>query len=85
MALKALQLWGRPSSSNTQKVSWLLAELDLPHRLVLASGRLGHGSEYLCDSTGGAPFGAIPLVSSPPSPSLARHCTLAPWVTTAHE
>lgn len=34
-------LWGRRSSFNVQKVAWLLAELDLPHRHVEAGGAFG--------------------------------------------
>ena len=43
----ALTVWGRTSSSNTQKVLWTLGELDLPHSFVLASARLGPSSELL--------------------------------------
>ena len=34
-------LWGRPNSINVQKVSWLLAELGLPHEFALAG--MEHG------------------------------------------
>ncbi|CAE8632132.1 unnamed protein product [Polarella glacialis] len=63
MALPALRVYGRPSSSNTQKVLWLLHELQAvgpgpgPGRppvpsfeLTLASARLGHGSQLLVGS-----------------------------------
>ena len=46
-AQSALTLWGRTSSSNTQKVLWTLAELDLTYSLVHASARLGPNSELL--------------------------------------
>ncbi|CAJ1377733.1 unnamed protein product [Effrenium voratum] len=54
-------LFGRPTSSNTQKVLWTLCEI--PSRpsfeLVLASARLGADSNLLCDSTGAKPYGVV--------------------------
>ena len=41
------KVWGRTSSSNTQKVLWMLKELALPLELVPASARLGPGSEQI--------------------------------------
>ncbi|CAJ1346882.1 unnamed protein product, partial [Effrenium voratum] len=56
-----LRLFGRPTSSNTQKVLWTLCEI--PSRpsfeLVLASARLGADSNLLCDSTGAKPYGVV--------------------------
>lgn len=52
-----LRVFGRLSSSNTQKVLWALAELGLKYTLVNTSLRVGAGSELLCDFTGGTPFG----------------------------
>lgn len=46
-ARQALTVWGRTSSSNTQKVLWTLAELGLPYTLVPASARLGPNSQLL--------------------------------------
>ena len=42
-----LTLWGRTSSSNTQKVLWVLKELNLDYKLIAASARLGPTSEFL--------------------------------------
>ncbi len=36
-----LQVWGRRSSFNVQKVMWLIGELELPHRHIDAGGRFG--------------------------------------------
>ena len=36
-----LEVWGRRSSANVQKVLWLVGELDLPHRHVPAGGDFG--------------------------------------------
>lgn len=36
-----ITLWGRSSSANVQKVSWLLAELELDYEHVPAGGRFG--------------------------------------------
>eukprot|EP00931_Biecheleriopsis_adriatica_P116002 TRINITY_DN91718_c0_g1_i1.p1 TRINITY_DN91718_c0_g1~~TRINITY_DN91718_c0_g1_i1.p1 ORF type:complete len:276 (+),score=32.64 TRINITY_DN91718_c0_g1_i1:41-829(+) len=55
----ALRVFGRPSSSNTQKVLWMLHELNCPFKLTLASARLGPASQHLCDQTGGQPFGVV--------------------------
>lgn len=42
-----LTVWGRTSSSNTQKVLWTLAELQLQYAFIPASARLGPSSELL--------------------------------------
>jgi len=42
-------VWGRPNSSNTQKVLWMCEELGVAYRLYGASARLGPASEWLCD------------------------------------
>ena len=55
-ASSPLTVWGRTSSSNTQKCLWCLAELKLPHTLVLASARLGPTSELLGE---GEPYGIV--------------------------
>lgn len=40
----SIKIWGRPTSARTQKVLLAMAELGLPHELVLASGTMGaHG------------------------------------------
>ena len=56
-----LTLWGRPSSSNTQKVLWMLTELKVPFEFRAASGRIGPNSELLCshDDPGAKPFGVV--------------------------
>ena len=36
-----LTIWGRRSSFNVQKVMWLVAELELPHRHIDAGGQFG--------------------------------------------
>merc|ERR1719379_1870239 len=44
----AITLWGRPSSSNTQKVLWMLAEVGITeYKLILASAKLGPASPFL--------------------------------------
>ena len=55
-ASSLMTVWGRTSSSNTQKCLWCLAELKLPHTLVLASARLGPTSELLGE---GEPYGIV--------------------------
>lgn len=54
-----LRLFGRPTSSNTQKVLWTLSELGREYELILASARLGPDSDLLCDKTGGQPYGVV--------------------------
>lgn len=51
MGAARLLVWGRSSSSNTQKVLWALRELRLPFQLVNASARLGGESELLVEHT----------------------------------
>lgn len=57
--MKSLRLFGRTSSSNTQKALWALAELRLTSRfeLTLTSARLGAGSELLSAYAENKPFG----------------------------
>eukprot|EP00041_Stephanoeca_diplocostata_P029129 m.852648 g.852648 ORF g.852648 m.852648 type:complete len:284 (-) comp23496_c0_seq23:2438-3289(-) len=57
--MQSITVWGRPSSSNTQKVLWLLKELDIPHKLILASARLGEHSQLLCTGAGTKPYGVV--------------------------
>mmetsp|Transcript_57726 Transcript_57726/g.130174 ORF Transcript_57726/g.130174 Transcript_57726/m.130174 type:complete len:305 (-) Transcript_57726:47-961(-) len=52
-------LYGRPSSSNTQKVTWMLEETGIPYTVTLASARIGEGSQFLCGTTGGRPYGVV--------------------------
>ncbi|CAK9036857.1 unnamed protein product [Durusdinium trenchii] len=61
MAKAMLRLFGRPTSSNTQKVLWTLAELSsrTSFELVLASARLGPDSDLLCEGTGAKPYGVV--------------------------
>ena len=59
-AARTLTVWGRTSSSNTQKVLWILQELRLAHELVPASARLGATSEYLVGEHCNSPaFGVV--------------------------
>ena len=51
-----LTVWGRTSSSNTQKVLWVLQELGKDFNLVAASARLGPTSEFL---ESGPAFGVV--------------------------
>jgi glutathione S-transferase len=51
-----LKLWGRPTSTNTQRVLWTLAEAGLSYELVLASGTTGV-SGYVWQ--GHAPYGLV--------------------------
>ena len=46
----AIRLWGRPTSTNTQRVLWTLAELGLDYELTLASGTTGPDG-YVCRAT----------------------------------
>jgi glutathione S-transferase len=39
--MEMLKVWGRRSSFNTQKVMWLIGELELPHEHVEWGGRFG--------------------------------------------
>lgn len=52
-----VKVWGRFSSSNTQKVLWMLHEIGKQFELEFASARLGPNSQYLCTHTGLKPFG----------------------------
>jgi len=51
-----IRLWGRPTSTNTQRVLWTLAEADQPYELTLASGTTGE-SGYVWQ--GHAPYGLV--------------------------
>lgn len=51
-----LKLWGRPTSTNTQRVLWTLAEAQVPYELVPASATMGSGGHI---SLGNAPYGVV--------------------------
>lgn len=51
-----LKVWGRPTSSNTQRVLWTLAEAEVPYELILASATTG-AKGYVWQ--GQAPFGIV--------------------------
>ena len=51
-----IKIWGRPSSARTQKVLLAMAELGLPHELVLASGTMGAGGHV---AKGNQAFGVV--------------------------
>jgi glutathione S-transferase len=49
-------VWGRPTSLNTQRVLWALADSDVPYELILASATMGPNGHI---SNGGAAFGIV--------------------------
>ena len=51
-----LKLWGRPTSTNTQRVLWTLVEVEVPFELILASATTG-AQGYVWQ--GQAPFGIV--------------------------
>ena len=51
-----LKVWGRPTSTNTQRVLWTLVEVELPYELILASATTG-AQGYVWQ--GQAPFGIV--------------------------
>lgn len=51
-----LKVWGRPTSTNTQRVLWTLAEAGVPYELILASATTGVNG-YVWQ--GQAPFGIV--------------------------
>jgi len=55
-----LQVWGRRSAFNVQKVMWLIGELNLQHEHIPAGGSFGvrDTSEFLAMN----PHGRIPVV-----------------------
>ena len=73
-------VYGRLSSSNTQKVLWMMEEVGQSYKLVAASARMGSASPFLVEHTEGAlpygltnteayralnPHGRIPMVTLP--------------------
>lgn len=66
-----LRIFGRTSSSNTQKVLWALHELGLRERCTFepTSKRIGSGSELLCELSGHEPFGQSKAFLSACGPS----------------
>ena len=55
-----LKVWGRATSSNVQKVMWLVGELELPHERVDVGGAFGGNDtpEFLAMN----PNGLVPTV-----------------------
>lgn len=51
-----IKIWGRPTSARTQKVLLAMAELGLPHELVLASGTMGAAGHV---AKGNQAFGVV--------------------------
>ena len=56
MPVPPVKVWGRPTSTNTQRVLWTLVEADMPYELTLASGTTGP-SGYIWQ--GHAPYGVV--------------------------
>jgi glutathione S-transferase len=54
-----MTVYGRTSSSNTQKVLWALQHVGVGFNLINASARVGNGSNFLTEHTGGTPFGVV--------------------------
>lgn len=56
-----LQIWGRLSSINVQKVMWLIGELDVPYEHIPAGGKFGglDSQEFLNMN----PHGRIPVIN----------------------
>ena len=55
-----LEIWGRRSSANVQKVLWLVGELDLPHAYVPAGGDFGGLDEPEFRALN--PHGKVPMI-----------------------
>lgn len=55
-----LEVWGRRSSFNVQKVMWLIGELGIAHRHIPAGGQFGgiHTAEFLAMN----PHGRVPVI-----------------------
>lgn len=55
-----LQVWGRRSAFNVQKVMWLIGELGIPHEHISAGGNFGikETSEFLAMN----PHGRVPVI-----------------------
>lgn len=51
-----LKLWGRPTSTNTQRVLWALAEVQVPYDFIAASATMGPGGHI---SLGNIPHGVV--------------------------
>eukprot|EP00466_Bigelowiella_natans_P002678 jgi/Bigna1/70151/fgenesh1_pg.11_\ len=68
-----IAVYGRGSSSNTQKVLWMIRHLGLEYDLTLASARLGPGSDFLVAETKGEPYG---VVNTPSFSEINPHRTI---------
>ncbi|WP_431036979.1 glutathione S-transferase [Pseudomonas yamanorum] len=55
-----LQVWGRRSSFNVQKVMWLIGELDLAHQHIPAGGQ--HGIKDSTEFLSMNPHGRVPVI-----------------------
>jgi glutathione S-transferase len=55
-----LKVWGRRSSFNTQKVLWLVGELELPHEHIPAGGSFGRLDEPEFRALN--PHGRVPVI-----------------------
>jgi|TARA_B110000208_G_scaffold166513_1_gene205442 glutathione S-transferase len=72
MSARCIRVFGRPSSSNTQKVLWALREAGVPFQLTLASARLGPGSSHLATD----PALAFGVVDTPEYLAMNPHGTI---------
>ena len=76
-----LEVWGRRSSANVQKVLWLVGELDLPHRHVAAGGDFGglDAPEFRALN----PHGKVPVIREGPVVVWESHAILR-YLAAAH-
>ena len=69
-----LEIWGRRSSANVQKVLWLVGELDLPHAHVPAGGDFGRLDEPEFRALN--PHGKVPVIRDGPVVVWESHAIL---------
>ena len=69
-----LEVWGRRSSANVQKVLWLVGELDLPHTHVPAGGDFGRLDEPRFRALN--PHGKVPVIRDGPVVVWESHAIL---------
>jgi glutathione S-transferase len=69
-----LEIWGRRSSANVQKVLWLVGELDLPHAHVPAGGDFGRLDDLEFRALN--PHGKVPVIRDGPVVVWESHAIL---------